>query len=211
MKTYEAQIEEMTGVSIGAAHLGNRFYHRKAVSKLAKKVQEIAGIYNDDLLMFQVANDEYERQKKTIQTQADKIASLEKQVEEFKRASTSQHYAEVSVGEYWAVFLHKDDAPDLFIDQKWAIQCVTDLQRMGDNAYLDRVKVTRIGYEEAHNVGDAEALARKFHKYYEGLAHVFGYQTRKDSRNFDPDSKNGKLMIAVCEKILIDLAHKETS
>ena len=61
------------------------------------------------------------------------------------------------------------------------------------------------------NVGDAEALARKIHKYCEGLAHVFGYQTRKDTRNFDPDSKNGKLMIAVCEKILIDLAHKETS
>lgn len=48
---------------------------------------------------------------------------------------------------------------------------------------------------------DAEALARKFHDVYERLAAQFGYETRKDTRSFDPESANGKLMIAVCREL----------
>ena len=44
-------------------------------------------------------------------------------------------------------------------------------------------------------------LAKKFHNAYESLAHSFGYETRKDTKAFDPESSNGKLMIAVCQKI----------
>ena len=45
---------------------------------------------------------------------------------------------------------------------------------------------------------DPEQLARRFHDIYEQLAPNFGYETRPETRNFDPESPNGKLMIAVC-------------
>jgi hypothetical protein len=48
---------------------------------------------------------------------------------------------------------------------------------------------------------DAEALARSFHEIYERLAPKFGYETRKDTRAFDPTTPNGRLMIAVCEEL----------
>lgn len=52
---------------------------------------------------------------------------------------------------------------------------------------------------------EAELLARKFHDYYEELAPLFGYTTRPETRQFDPNSKNGKLMIEVCACILAHL------
>ena len=47
----------------------------------------------------------------------------------------------------------------------------------------------------------AIALARKFHEAYERLAPRHGYKTQLATRTFDPDSSNGKLMIAVCAEI----------
>lgn len=47
-----------------------------------------------------------------------------------------------------------------------------------------------------------EYIARKFHEVYERLAPEFGYETRTDTREFDPESKNGRLMIAVCGALL---------
>lgn len=44
-------------------------------------------------------------------------------------------------------------------------------------------------------------LAIKFHEAYERLAPSFGYETRPDTRAFDPESKNGKLMVAVCAEL----------
>lgn len=44
-------------------------------------------------------------------------------------------------------------------------------------------------------------LAKMFHDYYEDLAPKYGYKTRPETRVFDPESANGKLMIAVCELI----------
>jgi hypothetical protein len=40
-----------------------------------------------------------------------------------------------------------------------------------------------------------------FHDTYERLAPSFGYETRTDTRAFDPKSPNGKLMIAVCRQL----------
>ena len=48
----------------------------------------------------------------------------------------------------------------------------------------------------------ALALARQFHDTYERLAPSHGYETRPDTRDFDPDSPNGRLMTAVCKEIL---------
>ena len=47
-----------------------------------------------------------------------------------------------------------------------------------------------------------EELAVLFHNTYEELAPLFGYITKEETRIFDANSSNGKLMIAVCEIIL---------
>lgn len=49
---------------------------------------------------------------------------------------------------------------------------------------------------------DALALAIRFHDLYERLAPTFGYETRKGTRQFDPASQNGRLMVAVCGEVL---------
>lgn len=45
-------------------------------------------------------------------------------------------------------------------------------------------------------------LAIRFHKIYERLAPGFGYETRLETRVFNSESDNGRLMVAVCEQIL---------
>lgn len=52
---------------------------------------------------------------------------------------------------------------------------------------------------------DAVALAKLFHEAYERLAPLFGYETRPDTKAFDPSTPNGKLMIAVCGELLAKL------
>jgi hypothetical protein len=47
-------------------------------------------------------------------------------------------------------------------------------------------------------------LARLFHNTYERLAPEFGYMTREDTKEFDKNSPNGKLMIAVCKEVMIE-------
>lgn len=54
-----------------------------------------------------------------------------------------------------------------------------------------------------------EALAVMFHDAYEFLAPAHGYQTREDTRQFDPESKNGKLMVATAKIILTQLKDYE--
>ena len=52
----------------------------------------------------------------------------------------------------------------------------------------------------------AKELALRFHQTYERLAPSFGYETRPDTKVFDPESNNGKLMIAVCSEMLSALS-----
>ena len=52
---------------------------------------------------------------------------------------------------------------------------------------------------------DAEKLAMLFHETYERLAPQFGYTTRIETQVFDPNTPNGKLMIAVCNEILKEI------
>lgn len=46
-----------------------------------------------------------------------------------------------------------------------------------------------------------QELARKFHEAYERLAPKFGYETREDTKDFDTETPNGKLMVAVMEEM----------
>lgn len=53
---------------------------------------------------------------------------------------------------------------------------------------------------------NAEDLAAKFHETYERLAPSFGYETRPDTKAFDPSTPNGKLMTAVCAEVAQPIA-----
>jgi hypothetical protein len=52
---------------------------------------------------------------------------------------------------------------------------------------------------------DPRALANLFHDTYERLAPNYGYETRPETRKFNPRSDNGRLMIATCASILEQL------
>ena len=47
-----------------------------------------------------------------------------------------------------------------------------------------------------------EAFARRFHDEYERQAPEFGYVTRTETREFDPTTPNGRLMVAVCSVLM---------
>lgn len=49
----------------------------------------------------------------------------------------------------------------------------------------------------------AEQIARLFHDTYERLAPEYGYKTRPDTKQFDPETPNGRLMVAVA-RVVID-------
>lgn len=53
-------------------------------------------------------------------------------------------------------------------------------------------------------------LARLFHANYEALAPWHGYETREETREFDPTTHNGQLMVATCARILaaLDVEYK---
>lgn len=53
-----------------------------------------------------------------------------------------------------------------------------------------------------------EFLAKRFHEIYESLAPEFGYETREETRDFDKNSPNGKLMIATCREIINEFGMK---
>lgn len=56
----------------------------------------------------------------------------------------------------------------------------------------------------------AEAWARQLHDTYERLAPSFGYETRKETRQFDPTTPSGRLMIAVCGEVVKSAIEKAT-
>ncbi len=45
-------------------------------------------------------------------------------------------------------------------------------------------------------------MAKRFHELYEELAPSFGYETRQETRAFDPDSPNGRLMTEVVGRLI---------
>jgi hypothetical protein len=49
---------------------------------------------------------------------------------------------------------------------------------------------------------NAKELAILFHDTYERLAPSFGYETRTETRKFDPTTPNGLLMLSVCNEVI---------
>lgn len=58
---------------------------------------------------------------------------------------------------------------------------------------------------------DPDETARRFHEAYEEFAPHFGYTTREDTRQWDPNSANAALMIAVVRNVLIEQASRVPS
>ena len=54
--------------------------------------------------------------------------------------------------------------------------------------------------QEEDSIKDIE-IAKLFHDTYEKLAPEYGYKTREDTKEFDPFSPNGRLMIEVCRLV----------
>ena len=49
---------------------------------------------------------------------------------------------------------------------------------------------------------EAYRLARRFHELYELTAPKFGYETKKETKEFNPESPNGRLMAWVCFQVV---------
>jgi len=49
---------------------------------------------------------------------------------------------------------------------------------------------------------EAYRLARRFHEFYEQSAPAFGYKTKEETKEFDPESPNCRLMAWVCFNIV---------
>ena len=60
----------------------------------------------------------------------------------------------------------------------------------------------RAAGEALNKALDPENLARRFHDTYERLAPSFGYTTRPETRDFEPTTPNGRLMLAVCAELV---------
>ncbi len=74
----------------------------------------------------------------------------------------------------------------------------------GDD-HLGKKPVNELKTLQEDSIKDIE-LARLFHDTYERLAPDFGYETREDTKQFDPFSNNGRLMIEVC-RIVTDKSY----
>lgn len=70
----------------------------------------------------------------------------------------------------------------------------------------DHVKTYAVLPTRIDVVAADQAIAKEFHDIYERLAPSFGYETRQDTREFDPDSNNGRLMTAVCSTVCSSVA-----
>jgi len=61
----------------------------------------------------------------------------------------------------------------------------------------------RLSIEEIERAyPEAYKWAREFHDLYEETAPMFGYETRKETKEFDPTSPNGRLMAYVCFNLI---------
>ena len=54
-------------------------------------------------------------------------------------------------------------------------------------------------------MSEERTLAHQLHDVYESLAPKYGYQTRWDTRMWDPDSVNGRLMTAAVDTVFSGL------
>lgn len=81
------------------------------------------------------------------------------------------------------------------------VRCMMEREHH-DCGFMDQVAFAFLRLAEQPAESAPAQLAARFHAIYERLAPSFGYETREDTREFNPTSANGRLMTAVCEEIL---------
>jgi hypothetical protein len=85
---------------------------------------------------------------------------------------------------------------------------VENLNQAIEQTWRPEVKALRAEVERLRAAlapAHAAEVAMLFHDTYERLAPTFGYETREETRQFDPTSPNGALMIAVAGSVLREL------
>ena len=86
------------------------------------------------------------------------------------------------------------------VEKRWIEKACRTLELLNSLCANESITGGGTPYRECN--GSALALAKQFHDTYERLAPSFGYETRPETRDFDPDSANGRLMVAVCQEII---------
>lgn len=83
-------------------------------------------------------------------------------------------------------------------------KCSTDIVEGNDGRYVTYCPHYPLETKQPDGIEErAIDVARKFHDTYEALAPKFGYTTRTDTKRFDHDSPNGKLMIETVKVVLL--------
>ena len=84
----------------------------------------------------------------------------------------------------------------------------THLVRRGDES-IPCYCAASMDHPIGREVSEAgKKLALQFHELYERLAPSFGYETRTETRQFEPTTPNGLLMLAVCTEIAATLTQQ---
>ncbi len=92
--------------------------------------------------------------------------------------------------------------------KRWTWRRVAEDNQAQLNKALELLQVAEAENERLRAALDpahAAEVAMLFHDTYERLAPTFGYETREETRQFDPTSPNGALMIAVAGSVLREL------
>jgi hypothetical protein len=82
-----------------------------------------------------------------------------------------------------------------------AIDALKGIEWANDTEQQKRRAVQALADMDALKEALCVEKAHKFHEAYERLAPQFGYETRSDTKVFEPDSPNGRLMIAVMKEL----------
>jgi hypothetical protein len=102
---------------------------------------------------------------------------------------------------------HSDGERELVADTYQDKAFAEAVKKLADEWYLPNKSLTVGGTPYRAGTGSALALAKQFHDIYERLAPEYGYETRPETRRFDADSPNGRLMVAVCQEIIEQNKH----
>jgi hypothetical protein len=81
------------------------------------------------------------------------------------------------------------------------LQCIISGHETTIAKLNNKIKVMKQN-KDTGTLDDPLALAILFHHTYERLALGHDYITREGTRIFNPESKNGKLMVATCTEII---------
>jgi len=86
----------------------------------------------------------------------------------------------------------------------YCVKCLrtSDVVDMSNCPFCSDIKQSSMINDIEKAYPEAYRLARRFHELYEIAAPAFGYKTKEETKDFDPESANGRLMAWVCFEIV---------